>query len=352
MAIDLTGTRFFGVDLQAATSRVRAGWQGMLRWSCFSFLTPDFTVRVLESDGKVSCWIARQLHAPQEQTGQGRSETAALSALLIPEELFLTEVLRLPHLSENEIEGAVRLRASTISPFQESDVALGWCVEKVEEHGLIVRMVLGSRVLIRKFLQKEGLSPQSGGNASTDEFWAGFAGGAVVLLGYGETVRKRLIRKARVRLLVLFMFMVCSLLFAASSHFLQVRSQVFEAQASYAALLARTGHFMDARSRLIRMHEVADSVTEYLRNRPDPLMVLERLSSWLPDSAWVQRLELNGRTVRLNGQAGDAARLMDLLRARPEVVSVRALGPISRGRNGMDTFSLELLLQPVPGSVE
>src|SRR3546814_6041057 len=59
------------------------------------------------------------------------------------------------------------------------------------------------------------------------------------------------------------------------------------------------------------------------RSSSDPLRVLGAVSRTLPEGAWVQRLEWNGKTVRLKGFKKDGVDVVAALRRSPILANVR-----------------------------
>jgi general secretion pathway protein L len=77
----------------------------------------------------------------------------------------------------------------------------------------------------------------------------------------------------------------------------------------------------------------ADLIARQMQS--DPLHVLDALTRALPPSAWVQRLEWNGQTLRVVGfKSGDADPLA-ALRASPMFINPRAAGPAPQAKPGV-----------------
>ena len=76
------------------------------------------------------------------------------------------------------------------------------------------------------------------------------------------------------------------------------------------------------------------AVGAWLAGQADMPALLHRLTQLLPDTAYLNRFDAEGRRVRITGSAADGAGLMDLLRAEPQVEELRALSPIVREKNG------------------
>jgi general secretion pathway protein L len=66
----------------------------------------------------------------------------------------------------------------------------------------------------------------------------------------------------------------------------------------------------------------------------DPLHVLDALTRVMPASAWVQRLEWNGQTLRVVGFKNNDTDLMAALRASPVFINPRAASPDTQAKPG------------------
>jgi Tfp pilus assembly protein PilN len=66
----------------------------------------------------------------------------------------------------------------------------------------------------------------------------------------------------------------------------------------------------------------------------DPLHVLDALTRVLPASAWVQRLEWNGQTLRVVGFKNGDTDLVAALRASPMFINPRAASPETQAKPG------------------
>jgi general secretion pathway protein L len=66
----------------------------------------------------------------------------------------------------------------------------------------------------------------------------------------------------------------------------------------------------------------------------DPLHILDALTKVLPASAWVQRLEWNGQTVRVVGFKESSTDLVGALKASPMFVNPRAAGTATSAKPG------------------
>ena len=69
------------------------------------------------------------------------------------------------------------------------------------------------------------------------------------------------------------------------------------------------------------------------------------LTRAIPDGAWISTLRVEGAKLVLNGQADDAAALVQRLAAQPGARDVRLASPATRGAGAAkETFIIELKL--------
>ena len=89
----------------------------------------------------------------------------------------------------------------------------------------------------------------------------------------------------------------------------------------------------------VRKRRVLEKASE---QRHDVVALIDQITRQLPDDAVLTRLEIAGGTVRLSGQADNAAQLLQTLGAKPAFRDVRAPSGISRGpAGGKEGFTIE-----------
>lgn len=336
MAFEATNLRLFGLDLGRAGAWLRLGVEGMLRWPVFAWLSPQERVHVLRPDGVAGVCRGTSLDFVEA----GGNARAVFRAAVLPSEIVLSNECRLPQLCEREISDALLLQVQTLSPLPITEIVWGWRIDAVHDDALDITVAFAARRHADAYLERMGLS---GANEGL-EVWAEAGGGAVLLAGFGEAARRDALKARRRKIAALSVLALVMLALLAVSHFAQLRSRVFDAQAQFIALQAQAGPYIDARDALVRANEQAAAIDAALENRLDLPRLIETLTDVLPDSAWLARMDAEGRKVRILGQAADAAGLMEVLREQPEFVQLRALSPISRGRDNLDSFSFEFVV--------
>jgi len=334
MAFQATNLNLFGLDLGALANGLRQGLAGVLRWPVLAWFTPAELVEVHRPDGSRRCCIG----ATERPAPAGAS--ANFHALLLPRELVLSRQLALPHLTDAEIEAALRLELQGDSPFPEDQLDWGWRIDAVEEPGLKITLAFAATEHVDAYVATHG-----SGLPDRFELWAD-AGGPVVLRGRGEAPRlaRSRIRRRQVLLWLLLILVLLGGLVLAP--YWQLRQRTIDAQRQLEHMENASAGYLAARAALVQADSRIAAVVAWRDGKADMLDLLHKLTALLPDNAYLSRLDIEDRKVRITGSAADAAGLMETLRADPGVAELRALNPIVRGRDGRDAFYLEFVLAP------
>jgi len=334
MAFEAANLRLFGLDLGTLANSLRQGWSGVLRWPLLAWLTPAELVQVHRPDG------SRQICVGATGRPAPAGATAAFHALLLPQDLVLSRQLALPHLTDAEIEAALRLELQADSPFPEARLDWGWRIDAVAEPGLKITLAFAARDHVDAYV-----AAHRGGLPDRFELWAD-AGGPVVLRGRGEAPRLTRDRTRRHQLVLWLLLILVLLGGLVLAPYWQLRQRTIDAQRQLEQMHAASGSYLDARAALVRADSRIAAVVAWRKGKADMLYLLNKLTTLLPDTAYLSRLDIEGRKVRITGNAADAAGLMETLRADAGVAELRALNPIVRGRDGRDAFYLEFVLAP------
>ena len=330
MTLDRSSLRLFGIDLAAVPAYLRDGWAEALRWPALRWLTPDDAVRVLHADGTES---VRQGVSARPIAAPARVRFAAVE---LAEEKLLRRSLALPRLTEDELRQAVELDVRSASPFPEEEVVWGYGVERGDR--LRVDIALTSRPLIEQ--QIDALQPRLGD--LRPEVWVG-GERPFVIPGYGESAR--LARARRMRLALVGLLSVSALLLAAVAvtPTLQLRERALEAIGRSEELQRTVRPQAQMRDELVRMSEQIRLLGKASEQRQDVVALIDQITRQLPDDATLTRLEISGAgTVRIIGQAENAATLLQTLGANPAFRDVRAPSGIAKAPAGSkEGFTIE-----------
>lgn len=329
MTLDRSSLRLFGVDLAALPAYLRDGWAEALRWPVFRWLTPDDPVRVLQADGTESVRSgvsARRIAAPAR---------IRFAAVELAEQTLLRRSLLLPRLTDEELRQAVELDVRSASPFPEDDVAWGYDVERGER--LRVEIALTSKQMIEQ--QVAALAPRLG--ELRPEVWVG-GERPFVIPGYAE--ESRLARARRMRLALLGLLSATAVLLAALAvtPTLQLRERALEALRKGEELSAAVKPQVGMRDELARLSEQIRVLGKASEQRQDVVALIDQITRQLPDDAMLSRLEISGNSVRIIGQADNAAQLLQALGTNPLFRDVKAPSGIAKAQAGSkEGFTIE-----------
>ncbi|MDR2690190.1 MAG: PilN domain-containing protein [Azoarcus sp.] len=326
----------FGLDLAQLPAFLRQGWDEALRWPFFARLLTPEPVRLRHPDGGESVWPpGADIHA------------ADTTALLLPEDILLRRTLQLPFLSHGERKEAIELALTGASPFAAGDTVHGWQSSPTAS-GESIELVLTAREHVARYFGREGADGAS-------EAWAAASTpGAppIVLQGHGEGARLAHTRRRHLQIVVLAMLIVLLLLALIASPVARMRQDVFDLNDRLEAMGREVAPIIADRDALAHANLQLQAVADYANDRPDPRVALGRLSLLLPDSVYLLRYEQQGRSVRFNGLAENAAVLMESLSGVADFHDVRAPTAINRDpASGRESFSIEFQLASTPDAV-
>ncbi len=329
VTLDRSSLRLFGIDLAAVPGYLRDGWAEALRWPALRWLTPDDAVRVFHADGTESVRqgvSARRIAAPAR---------VRFAAVELAEETLLRRSLVLPRLTEEELRQAVEIDARSASPFPEDEVVWGYGVERGDR--LRVEVALTSKKMIEQ--QIEAVRPRLGD--VQPEVWVG-GERPFVIPGYGESAR--LARARRMRLALFALLAVAAVLLAALAvtPTMQLRERALEAIGKSEELSAAVKPQVQMRDELTRLGEQIRLLGKASEQRQDVVALIDQITRQLPDDATLTRLEIAGTSVRIIGQADNAAQLLQTLGANPAFRDVRAPTGIAKAPAGSkEGFTIE-----------
>ncbi|MDY0073250.1 MAG: PilN domain-containing protein [Thauera sp.] len=322
----------FGLDLRQLGRHWCNGWEEALSWPLFAWLSPPEAVRVHLPDGSTE--IRRGVSARRLPP----ASRAQAEAVLLDDDIVLVRELRLPLLGWAQLRQAVALEVTAVSPFPETETVWGWSSVAAQDHA-VVRLALAGRQHVQAALARVGKQPAS------VEVWAD-AAAPLLIEGFGESQRLGRMRAVRQRTVLAVCGLAVLLAAVVATPVLQARERTFDAQRQFGALEAEVTDLVIARATLNTRQEQLQAVQDHLADRVDIPLMLEALTAALPDDAYLARFDLNGRQLRITGQADNASSLMSALGAPGSAFrDVRAPSPISRqpGSN-KDNFVIELQL--------
>jgi general secretion pathway protein L len=328
----------FGYDVRSIGKHWTAAWREFL-WGYDSPVKEqlDELVTVHGEDGSVCYHAGAKVES---------SEQAECEAVLLPDSMVLTRKLQVPLAAEADLDAVMTFEVSAHSPFPSSDTGFGWKLAGRSETSLQVQLAIVSLSNTMTYLGRE----YDCHDASRYEVWAEVNGSTVVLGGFGEGKRRARYRKRllKVAAMVGYSALVLVLVFglAAGSKYLEWR----RLSAMSANIEARAADAAKMRSSLVGASETITGVREIIVAHPSPYRELARITHLLGDQASVQQFTMNGRSLRLRGEASNASEVMEKLAAEPAYDSVTAPQAITKlGKSDRERFVLNITLaEPAP----
>ena len=323
----------FGYDTRQLGRHWIAAWQELL-WADDSPVRQRLDeVVLLHSENGTQLYHAG---APCAQSGH------ACEAVLLPEEMMLARHVKLPVSADAYLDTALDLEANANSPFASSDTACGWRIVGGNGKQLDIVLVIVSISSVMAYLgrQYDIHDPHS------HEIWVSVEGAMVVIRGFGEKARDHKYRRRLVRagvsvgacaLMVLLIFSM-----AAGSK----RAELMQLEESAAAVQKEAAAASRMRSSLAQANETVGAVNEIIASYPNPHLEIARLTALLGDEVFINQFSMDGREIRLRGQAVDAASVMQILNDDPAYAEVTAPQAIVKlGNTGLEQFSLNIALR-------
>lgn len=262
-------------------------------------------------------------------------------ACLLPESLALTRSLGVPLAAEAELPSVVAMEIRASSPFAADDTASGWCEHARDARSIHLDIALASRSAVHSWL-----APRQDADAVLPEVWVAGSAAPVVLQGFGESRRERAYRRRLRRCGGMIATILALLLLLAGLFALQQQRLLQHRQAQFSALRAEAAPLVQARSDLAAANAAIARADALAAQHPDPLRELLRVTRLLEDQAFVAEFSLDGRELRLRGEARNAAAVMQTMAEAPAYERVSAPTPIRAvGNDGGERFVLDIELR-------
>ncbi len=333
---------FMGFDLRQIPALWISGWKEALSWPLLGWLKVTPMVRVYYPDGTSAYYANGQLSA--KEPGRTSKQDAAFQALVLPESILLNRSMVLPKMPAADLQQTLRFEVDAVTPFDPAETVWGYRIDDQQGETQRVDLVLSSRAHIDKLIGQIALPVR----LDELELWGMNARSQPIgLIGYAEHRRKRYVR-TRVMQIVSLLLMIPLLVVAiASVPMVAAQIRLSHAKQAMATLESKSGVAEAQRTKLLAQGQSSEVVLSYLKTIPQPLLVLNLLSKNIPDTAFLERFDMNAQRTLITGQADNAAALTQTLGALPELQNVHAPSAITRNpQNNKERFTLEFTVKP------
>lgn len=339
---------FFGLDLNSLGRDLLVAWRAMLNWPVIAWLWPKSDVRLWLPTGGSALSRGAKTALIHDKT---RARAARFDAVLLPEPILLRRNIALPRLQAAEVQAALALEVSALSPFSPDEVVWAHQMGQQTHSGMPTQVVITSRKLIAQHL--EATHPQV--RSPNTEIWvtggADLAGesGYLALPGFGEARRQQ--QDAGWRwvsgLLVLLALGLAVAIAATPTVRLYFKS--LQADQALATAAKKAGPVLAQRETLLRATDQITSLNKLVDKPVAPLQSLTLITQALPDDTSLLSLQIQGLKVTMTGQTANAALLMKQLGSTAGLRDVKAPVPATKPLGApREQFTIEFMLDPVP----
>lgn len=166
-----------------------------------------------------------------------------------------------------------------------------------------------------------------------------------------DYLRNGIRRRRRRDLLLAGLAALTALVFAITSVLAWRERSAHAMEAEVQALRGRAAAALALQTQFETMNRQANAIAGVRAERAAPLAVLLALSNRLPPGAYLRSLRVTGGEWQIEGHAGQAAQLIQVLGAAPEFRGVRFLSATNRIQvddRTYETFSLAFRFVPAP----
>lgn len=263
--------------------------------------------------------------------------------LLLPRERLLVCTLTLPAAATENLRQVLGYEMDRHTPFSAERVYFDYRISAARADQIDVELYVATRDTVDRALElarQLDLHPQAIGIAGTAQPGAA----ALNLLPAGlrppRYSRRQRLDAALGALIALLLAAIAAIPFWQQARAIALlEAELGQAQAAAAAAFG----VRDRRDALLASLE---RIRAHRQALPSTLQSLDELSARLPDNTWLQRVEIKGGTIHLQGESAAAAALIQLLDNSPLLDDVSFRSPVTQDpRSGQEHFQISARLR-------
>lgn len=316
----------------------------------------DKVLFALRSDGAAALLGAMDLGEDKLNAGVRQAISAGKAggqklALRLPSSLGLTKTLSFPFAAESNLDQVVSFEVSRQTPFKADQVYCGHRLVKRDDKAKTLKVhltVVPKNGVERQFaaLKKWGLVPDSLELFNRD----GDTEGTIELhpsehRGHGAGGWLRRHRLAAAALVALLAALIIVPLIGKRGTEVDLASRIEAVRAEALAASAIRNDIRDLMGRNSFLHS-------HKRKVPAMTALLNEVTRLLPDSSWLNRLEVHDGEIQIHGNSPQASALIEILERSPYLSNVRFRSPVTRdARTSNERFhiSADVAAGVIPG---
>lgn len=333
MVVKMTSSNhwvLFGYDLHALVQTYRRAWrETFLSYNSGLRQRIDEPILVKRIGEEGGCIIG-----PDE-------EVIKSHAILLPDSHVLIRKITLPDVAESTLDEVVNSEILASSPFPLEDVASGWKIIKRSKGIIHIVLAIVSKSAVVSFFQRA--APEIDLDAT--EIWVEEDNEYIVIEGYGEKLRNHRY-KSRLKKISVLIFLAAAFLMGIAAIPGIYKSYELEAMESWHDEISKEANeVLKLRASLTKSNELISRLNGEVQSIANPVATLSVITALLGDDVWVNHYMQKGRIVELDGNAANAAALMQKLSNSDVFEKVTARSGFRQvGRSEMERFQLELII--------
>jgi len=273
-----------------------------------------------------------------------RAERPAVIVLRMPRECALTRVVMLPIAAAKNPRQVLGYEMDRLTPFSANQLYYD-------------ALILDRQLEQRRIRIELSALPRAGVDATLEALAAlGIAPDVVDIAGGRMGVNllpvekrpKRGVWPRRLKNLLIVISLSLALA-AALLPLWQYRALVLRLQKQVDILQKDSGQVLNLREQLEKAVESSRFLLQKKQSSPATIELLRELTVVLPDHTWLERLQINGDTLRLVGQSSSASALVGVIEKSKLLGSVAFASPVTNDRRtGKERFVLgaRVVLEP------
>lgn len=348
MSLLTSDAKLFGLDLGFLGGQVRDALRQLERLPLLRRTLPVSPIQILSVDagpGAIA-WVRSDRLYWDGSTQAGEQRELAYAAVLLSADNALLRTLHLPSMSPKALQGAVLLDVQMMSPFGEDRTLWAYAVRPGADSSATqqVDVVITSRDLVAEELREQQARLAQG---VEPEVWISTGAASIMLPGFGE--KRRLASEARQRRWLgvgLFSAAVLALGLAVTPT-MQLRLRALDAVNQLGKLTKSTSEVVAKRQGLVAEAESVSELLARQQQQVDHVRVMAALTRVLPDDTAVQRVQIKGTKLSVQGLSDNTSEVVGLLSREPGFREVRLPSAVTRAsRSSKESFTLEAVIDP------
>lgn len=308
----------------------RLGWAiGELRWAlveCGAW--PSSGSAALAPDGTGWTVVGRRFC---KRAGRRKADS-----LLMHESDCLWGRDILPFVPRRDLERAVEEMLWRVSPLPLDQVVAAWGAEPSAEGGWAIQWGVCGRNATDRLLAQHGLPKQAAVFLTRQ--------GRALLVreqAWSRQMRRQSLLDVAGSMVLIFAFVALSM--PALMPLVLKRQDVVRAVSHVNSLVPRAAPLRQKIDNLRAQADVAEELSQSIRTDLPLASVVDVLSAALPGDAWLDRIEINGREIRITGLTSNATELLAHLGRQSSLSDVKATAANVRDASlGKERFTFEM----------